>query len=145
MEITLVAYGGRLVIYRRQIMTQDKSFHNSPSKVVKARKKFLLDKLKLTTDAGQLETIKKQLEEVEYLLTRYSDPTTRKRIEIKREHVPNETPIEILEARHNNILLHLQNSVDNIDELYKTEKELEKVQTFLGKYVEPQTQRIKKK
>lgn len=124
-------------------MTQDKSFHNSPSKVVKARKKFLLKKQKLTTDAGELESIRKQMLEVEYLLTRYSDPTTRRRIKRKGEHPPDETPIEILEARHNNILLQIRRAADDIDELYKTEKQLEKVQTLLGKYIEPQTQRIK--
>jgi hypothetical protein len=125
-------------------MTQDKSFHNSPSKVVKARKKFLLEKQKHTTDSGELKTIQKQLEEIEYLLTRYSDPTTRRRIETGGQHQPNETPIEILQARHNNILLHLQTPVEDIDVLYKTEKELENVQTLLEKYVEPDTQRIKK-
>jgi hypothetical protein len=124
-------------------MPQDKSLHNSPSDAVKARKKFLLDKQERTTDARELESIRKQLQEVEYLLTRYADPTTRKRIERKDEHLPDETPIEILEARHNNILLQIQKAADNIDELYKTEKELENVQTLLGKYIEPQTQRIK--
>jgi hypothetical protein len=126
-------------------MTQDRSFHNSPSKVIKARKKFLLEKQKLTTDIGELETIKKQMQEIEYLLTRYSDPTTRRRIETGGQHQPNETPIEVLQARHNNILLHLQRPVDNIDELYKTEKELENVQALLARYVEPDTQRIMKK
>jgi hypothetical protein len=129
---------------QENLMTQDKSFHNSPSKAVKARKKFLLNKQKNTTDAVELESIKKQMEEVEYLLTRYSDPTTRRIIKKNGEHLPNETPAEVLEARHNNILLHLQNSVDDIDELYKTEKELEEVQSLLVKYVEPDTQRIKK-
>jgi hypothetical protein len=125
-------------------MTQDKSFHNSPSKVVKARKAYLLTKQKLTTDTVELEAIARQMKEIEYLLNRYSDPTTRRRIERKDEHQPIETPIEILEARHNNILLHLQRPIDDIDELYKTEKQLEKVQTLLGKYIEPETQRIKK-
>jgi hypothetical protein len=131
-------------------MAQDKSFHNSPSKVVKARKKFLLNQQKHTTDVGELNAIKKQMEEIEYLLTRYADPTTRRVIKKEGERQPNETPIEVLEARHNNILLHLQNSVvqnsvDDINELYRTEKELEKVQTLLTRYIEPQTQRVKKK
>jgi hypothetical protein len=126
-------------------MPQERSFHNSPSKVVKARKKFLLEKQKHTTDIGELKTIQKQLEEIEYILTRYSDPTTRRRIETGGQHQPNETPIEVLQARHNNILLHLQTPIEDIDALYKTEKELENVQTLLGKYVEPDTQRIEKK
>src|SRR5688500_11943423 len=116
-------------------MNQDKSFHNSPSKVIKARKKFLLDKQKITTDAVELEGIKKQMKEIEYLLTRYADPTTRRKIERGDGHLPNETPIEILQARHNNILLQIQRSADDIDELYKTEKQLEKVQTLLRKYI----------
>src|SRR5688572_20569623 len=126
-------------------MPQERSFHNSPSKVVKARKKFLLEKQKHTTAIGELKTIQKQLEEIEYLLTRYSDPTTRRRIETGGQHQPNETPIEVLQARHNNILLHLQRPIEDIDELYRTEKQLENVQALLGKYVEPNTQRIEKK
>jgi hypothetical protein len=140
----MAVYGVRSS-YAGASMTQDGSFHNSPSKVVKARKKFLLMKQKLTKDAVELEMIDRQMQEVEYLLTRYSDPTTRRKIERKDEHLPDETPIEILEARHNNILLQIQRSADSVDELYKTEKQLEKVQTLLSKYVEPKTQRIKKK
>jgi hypothetical protein len=123
---------------------QDKSTHDSPSKTVKARKKFLLNQQKKSFDMDELVKIKKQLDQVEYLLGRYSDPTTRKRIEIEDEESPIETPVEILAARHNNILLHLQNSSSDINELYKKELELEKVQTLLVKYVEPETQRLKK-
>lgn len=126
-------------------MTQDRSFHNSPGKVLKARKKFLLHQQKLTTDAVELAAIKKQLEEVEYLLTRYSDPTTRRPIQTNGEDQLPETPAEILQARHNNILLHLQTSVNTVDELYQIEKELETIQTQLVKYVEPETQKIRKK
>jgi len=64
-------------------MTEDKSVHNSPSKAIKARKKFLLDKQKITTNSDELAEIKKELKEVEYLLTRYSEPTTRRKLEKK--------------------------------------------------------------
>lgn len=57
--------------------------NNTPSKLVKARKKELLDRQKLTTDPVELEKIRKLLEEVEYLLGRYAEPTTRRKINKK--------------------------------------------------------------